>query len=406
MQDVAVRAGVSHQTVSRFVNDSGAVKAATGDRIASAIGQLGYRGNLAARTLATRRSRAIGVLAPEADDFGPTSTIHALEFAARERGYRLIVMTCLDAAGSLEQSLSLLLQQAVEAIVVVAPSERTAAVMAGFGDCPVLSLQKGPQPAARSVYIDQAAGVAMAVGHLIERGHRRIQMVLGPAHSVEAAQRRDAFDRLVHAAGLPAGRPIPGDWTARSGFAGAAAVDPATTAVFCANDQMALGLISGLHERGLRVPGDVSIVGFDDVPEAAYFAPPLTTVRQDFRRVGELAIDRLDRLLNGGAPRTRVVRPALVVRGSVGDGPGVQAPGAARASRCPPGRRRRRPRGTSRSAPCRRPSIRAPGSPVRGSAASGAAWRCRWMPGPARCAGCGGRRGRVRVARARSLRGG
>jgi DNA-binding LacI/PurR family transcriptional regulator len=317
MHDVAAHAGVSHQTVSRVVNGSASVKPATRDRIALAIGQLGYHGNLAARMLATRRSRAIGVLAPEANDFGPTSTIHALEFAARSRGYRLIVITCLDSADSVEESLSLLLQQAVEAIVVVAPSARTAAMMASFSGCPILSLQKGPERATPAVYIDQVAGVNMAIRHLVGLGHRRIQMVLGRADSVEAAQRHAAFEVAARSADLHASTAVQGDWTARSGFAAADRVDAATTAVFCANDQMALGLIAGLHSRGLRVPEDISIVGFDDVPEAAYFQPALTTVRQDFARVGELAIDQLDGLLlTGRAAAARAITPELIVRGS------------------------------------------------------------------------------------------
>jgi DNA-binding LacI/PurR family transcriptional regulator len=316
LHDVATRAGVSHQTVSRFLNGPTAVKPDTRARIALAIGQLGYRRNLAARMLATRRSRAIGVLAPEGSDYGPTSTIHALEFAARARGYRLIVMTSIDRAESVEESLSLLAQQSVEAIVVVNPNATTAGVTSDSTGCPVLPIQQPEDASAPSAYIDQRAGVELAMRHLIGIGHRRIQLIAGPPHYVEALQRRAAFEAIARAADLPITAMIPGDWSARSGYAAATAIDDETTAVFCANDQMALGTISGLLSRGRRVPDDVSIVGFDDVPEAEYFVPPLTTVRQDFARVGELAIAQLDRLINGEQPPARAILPELVIRRS------------------------------------------------------------------------------------------
>jgi DNA-binding LacI/PurR family transcriptional regulator len=302
--------------VSRFLNGPTAVKPDTRARIALAIGQLGYRRNLAARMLATRRSRAIGVLAPKGSDYGPTSTIHALEFAARARGYRLIVMTSVDRAESVEESLSLLAQQSVEAIVVVNPNATTAGVTSDSAGCPVLPIQQPEHASAASAYIDQQAGVELAMWHLIGIGHRRIQLIAGPPHYVEALQRRAAFEAIVRAADLPRTATIPGDWSARSGFAAAATIGDETTAVFCANDQMALGVISGLLARGRRVPDDVSIVGFDDIPEAEYFVPPLTTVRQDFTRVGELAIDQLVGLINGEMPRVRSILPELIERAS------------------------------------------------------------------------------------------
>ncbi|CAN5517885.1 LacI family DNA-binding transcriptional regulator [soil metagenome] len=316
MHDVAARAGVSHQTVSRVINGSGPVRPATRDRIALAIGQLGYHGNLAARMLATRRSRAIGVLAPEVTDFGPTSTIHALEFAARARGYRLIVVTCLDEAHSIEESLSMLVQQSVEAIVVVAPSATTAVATSTLIGLPILPLQRVDDPEMPAAFVDQAAGVALAMRHLIGLGHRRIQMLLGPSHYIEALQRRAAYEMATRSAGLSPGMFIAGDWTARSGYGAANSVDASTTAVLCANDQMALGLIAGLRSRTLRVPDDVSVIGFDDVPEAAYFSPPLTTVRQDFARLGEVAIDQLDRLLTGGTATAHAIIPELMLRNS------------------------------------------------------------------------------------------
>lgn len=306
LQDVAARAGVSHQTVSRFLNLPATVKADTRERIADAIGELGYRRNLAALTLASRRSRALGVLAPEVSDYGPTSTIHALGSAARERGYRIVVSTFVDRPGSVDEALSLLMQQAVEAIIVVAPGDATATVTAASTGRPVIS----------TGFIDQRAGIGLAMRHLIGLGHRRIQHVAGPPHYLEARHRRDAFAAAVRDAGLPALPIVDGDWSARAGYRAAGRIEEGTTAVCCANDQMALGLISGLLARGLRVPDDVSVAGFDDVPEASYFRPPLTTVRQDFGRVGALAIDAVVLALTGEGGIAGTVEPVLVRRAS------------------------------------------------------------------------------------------
>jgi DNA-binding LacI/PurR family transcriptional regulator len=317
MHDVAAAAGVSHQTVSRVINGFDSIRPATRDRVLAAISELGYRRNLAARTLATNRSRAIGVLAPAVNDYGPTSTVQAIELAARTAGYHpLVTITASDRASVLT-SLGFLLDQAVEALVVIAPQQQVIEAIRELDlAVPIMTLQSLATNAT-AVSVDHARGARMAVQHLIDRGHRRIQHVSGPPEFFEANARRSAYEAAMREAGLPTLPVIEGDWTAESGRRAAAEIDARTTAVFSGNDQMALGLISGLAAHDRRVPEDVSVVGFDDVPEARYYLPPLTTVRQDFERIGRVAVESLIRQIEGREPLdVPPLEPELIVRES------------------------------------------------------------------------------------------
>jgi DNA-binding LacI/PurR family transcriptional regulator len=318
MHDVAARAGVSHQTVSRVLNGFESIRPATRDRVLAAIAELGYRRNLAARTLATNRSRAIGVLAPAVSEYGPTSTVQAIEVAARTAGYHPLVTTTASDRESILGSLGFLLDQAVEALVVIAPQQRVLEAIDELElTVPIMTLQSLLANSTTAVSVDQARGARRAMQHLIELGHRRIQHVSGPEEFFEATARRSAYEVAMADAGLPALPVIVGDWTAEAGMRAASALDPDATAVFSGNDQMALGLISGLVTLGRRVPEDVSVVGFDDVPEARYYLPALTTVRQDFETIGRIAVDSLIRQIEGrGAAEVAPLEPELIVRAS------------------------------------------------------------------------------------------
>jgi DNA-binding LacI/PurR family transcriptional regulator len=300
MYDVAARAGVSHQTVSRVLNGFEGIRPGTRDRVLAAIRELGYRRNLAARTLVTSRTRAIGVLTPATADFGPVSSLHAIERAVREAGYQpLITSTPLD-GDAVRESLGFLLDQSIEALVVIAPYRVVHDALDELADPPpVVTLQTGDP--ADGVAVDQAAGARLAARHLVELGHRAIQQLVGPDDFVEAAVRREAAAAALAEAGAAALPELHGDWTADSGYAAAAFLAPSATAVLCGNDQMALGLIHALADRGLRVPEEISVVGFDDIPESAHSLPPLTTVHQDFEEVGRRAVARLMALLDGDA---------------------------------------------------------------------------------------------------------
>ena len=318
MYDVAARAGVSHQTVSRVVNGFGGIRPETRERVAAAIAELGYRRNVAARSLATRRSHAIGVLAPAVTDYGPTSTVQGIEIAARAAGYHSLVTTTADDRESIVSGLEFLLDQAIEALVVIAPQQRVLEALRELDlTLPIATLQAVELGSGTAVSVDQEAGARLVMAHLLGMGHRRIQHLAGPLELIEAQARRRAYEDAMSAAGIAVPEVVVGDWTAESGSRAASRLSPDTTAVFSANDQMALGLIHALVDLGRRVPQDVSVVGFDDVPEARFYLPALTTVRQDFERIGRVAVESLIRQIEGGAAEhIAPLEAELIVRDS------------------------------------------------------------------------------------------
>jgi DNA-binding LacI/PurR family transcriptional regulator len=314
MYDVADRAGVSHQTVSRVLNDYAGIRPETRERVLAAIADLGYRPNKAARALVTSRSRAIGVLVPATTDFGPTSSLHAIERAVRQAGYQPLVTSTPLEPDAVRESLEFLLDQSIEALVAIAPYRVLLDRLRDL-DLPLVTLQTA-DAGGTTAGIDQAAGARLAVRHLVDLGHRTIQQLAGPDDFLEAAARRRAVDDELAEQGLAVLPALTGDWSADSGYAAGASLDPAATAVVCGNDQMALGLIHALADAGRRVPQDVSVVGFDDIPESAHSLPPLTTVHQDFEEVGRRAVAALVRLLDGDPGPSDPIEPTLVVRGS------------------------------------------------------------------------------------------
>lgn len=319
VRDVAALAGVSRQTVSRVLNDHPDVAADTKARVEQAMVELGYRLNNAARALGTRRSRTLGVLASDALQYGPSRSIAAIENAARAAGY-WVSAAFADAGDdeSVVSALEHLVTQGVEGIVVVAPHARTlhALDILPVG-VPVLTLHSAGR-GTRGLSVDQAAGARLAVAALADAGHRRIAHLAGPADWLEAESRAEGYAaELAHRALEPA-LVVAGDWTARSGYEAARAVLTSdSTAVFAANDQMALGLLGGLHENGASVPADVSVVGFDDIPDAAYYWPKLTTVRQDFEELARRAVAVLTGRSDAAASDLAPVAPVLIARESV-----------------------------------------------------------------------------------------
>jgi len=318
IRDVARVAGVSYQTVSRMLNGRGAVRESTRERIADAIAELGFRPNHAAQALATSRSRTIGVLGAETAYYGPSTSITAIERAARAAGYRVSMTT----AGSgdfaaLRSAIDHLMGQSIDALVVIAPQ---AAVLEAIRDLgvaiPYVALEALGAGDDSGVQVDQVAGAQRVVRHLVELGHRDMLHLAGPQDWIEAASRRQGWEEALHAAGLPVRPPLEGDWTAASGYRlGPEALRSGATAVFCGNDQMALGLLHAARDLGVAVPAELSVVGFDDIPEAEHFSPALTTVRQDFAEVGRRAIAWLLHALRGETVEPgRMIAPELVVR--------------------------------------------------------------------------------------------
>lgn len=316
MREVAARAGVSRQTVSRVLNEHPEVAVDTRERVLAAMAELDYRINNAARALGTRRSRTLGVLASDALQYGPARSLAAIEARARGAGY-WVSAAFADAADAdaVVAAVQHLVSQGVEGIVVVAPHTQTLDALDALRiGVPIVTLHSSGR-GARGLSVDQAAGARLAVAALADAGHTQIAHLAGPADWLEAESRAEGYAAELAARGMPSGPVIAGDWSAASGHSAAHAIrDSGATAVFSANDQMALGLITGLREAGLDVPRDVSVVGFDDAPDAAYYWPRLTTVRQDF---DELARRAVAAVIGDAAAPHDPVQPELVVRASV-----------------------------------------------------------------------------------------
>ncbi len=320
MVDVARLAGVSHQTVSRVLNEHPNVRPRTRQNVLAAIGALGYRPNPAARSLVTRRTNALGVISFDTTLYGPASMLYGIEQAARPHySVAIASLPALDRSSMLA-AVDQFLRQAVEGIIVIAPHESARAALSGVtADVPLLAVGCGIRATLASVAIDNVAGAMAATQHLLDLGHQTVHHVSGPVSWLDADERVDGWRQALRSAGAAPSEPLRGDWSARSGYElGHKLADmPGVTAVFCANDQMALGALRALSERAIRVPDDVSVVGFDDIPESAFFLPPLTTVRQDFGELGRRALRLIVEQINGDQPSAAPpIAPELIVRAS------------------------------------------------------------------------------------------
>lgn len=322
MADVARLAGVSHQTVSRVLNNHPNVRAVTRSRVLDAIEALSYRRNSSARALVTRRTQTLGVVAFDTTLYGPASTLFGIEQAAREAGYFISIVSLKTITRqSVTEALDYLAAQSVDGLIVIAPQRQAAEALAGLPhDLPVVAVEGGLAPDLPVVCVDQVDGARTVTGHLLELGHQTVWHVAGPPDWLEAEGRVIGWQSALEAAGAQVPDLLYGDWSPRSGYAAGQVLASRTdvTAVFVGNDQMALGVLRAFREAGIDVPGQVSVAGFDDVPEAGFFAPPLTTIRQDFATVGRRSIDLLlQQIGSGRLGHDRVVVPAsLVVRAS------------------------------------------------------------------------------------------
>ena len=320
IRDVARLAEVSYQTVSRVLNDHPSIRPETRERVRAAIAELGYRPNPAARALVTSRSRTIGVLSSQTSQYGPATSIAAIELAARDAGYRSSVTTIASTdTPSIRAALDHLLSQSIEALVVIAPQQRVLDALRELSfDVPYVTLQSSDLAERHGMSTDQVLGARLATRHLIELGHTEILHISGPQDWIEAEARMQGYLDEINAADLRTRAPILGDWSAHFGYyAGLELLRFRDfSAVFASNDQMALGFMHACRDNGLRIPEDVSVVGFDDIPEAAHFAPPLTTVRKNFVEIGRRAVALLLGELQGAQPPHELVVPELVVRQS------------------------------------------------------------------------------------------
>ena len=318
MRDVARLAGVSHQTVSRVLNEPERVRAATRERVQSVMADLGYRRNLAARALASGQTALVGVVWTGANYFEPSKTVAGIEVAARKAGYSTLVGAVStenedDAVGVLES----FNDRGVDAIAVVAPYQHMLDIVAGHtAGIPTVLVGSVPADSGyHSVAVDQEEGARLAVRHLVEAGARTIAHVTGPRDWFDARARIDGWVSATDELGVGRGPRVLGDWSPESGYAAAGVLaDELPDAVFCANDLMALGLSAGLRERGLLER--VRIVGFDDIDGAAFVSPSLTSVRQPMGELGAACVETMVGAMAGVAPSHRSLAPELIIRDS------------------------------------------------------------------------------------------
>jgi LacI family transcriptional regulator len=330
LKDVAARSGVSFQTASKVLNGrSGVVSPGTRERILRAAGELGYVPNAMARGLVRQASLTVGVLADDFSDLAVSQFVLAAQRAAAGSGHGALISSVhadIDALLAVRK----LLEYRVDGILVAAPSlEDDPALGAALrGPLPVVSINRIHGGGVPMIGSDHAETGTLAAEHLLGLGHRRIGTVIGPRGRQVVQRRMRGFRAALRAAGepLPERRVVEADWTSDGGWAATHRLldaDPTVTAVFVHNDTMAMGALKALHERGLRLPAECSVVGCDDLSFAAYLVPPLTTVRIPFQETGERAANLLlDRIAGKTIPARDLLPVELVVRDSTGPPPG------------------------------------------------------------------------------------
>ncbi|MCL4488592.1 MAG: LacI family transcriptional regulator [Chloroflexi bacterium] len=333
LRDVAKQSGVSIKTVSRVVNNQGEISEATRHRVQKAIKSLGYRPNILARSLVSRKSNTLAVVAWGLDYYGPSRTVAGVEQQSNELGYSLFLNLIPNPDDpNVASILDTLAARRVDGIVWAVPEvgRNREWIRPDWLEQlpPTVFLSMRPSPGLSVVAVDNRAGAAMVTQHLFDQGRRKIGLITGPLVWWEARERYEGWRETLLRAGL---NPAPslvveGDWSAMSGDQGLRkllAQQPDVDAVFACNDQMALGALGAAHHLGRRVPQDVALVGFDDTPESAYFWPPLTTVHQHVVDVGRVAVQVLHSHIqspqpgkDNAKPSTTLLTPELVVRQS------------------------------------------------------------------------------------------
>ena len=322
LHDVAKLASVSYQTVSRVVNDSPHVSKKTRMRVQKAIEKLGYQPNRAARSLITRRSQTLQVIASEA---GLYKLVYSILTTARTLGYQVALSLIQENAGAeeLHRLFDELTARIIDGFVFISPQLSVSSndLYQLTKGRPFVQVGADPGSSTPSVVFDQVHGTQLALQHLYDLSHRRIAAITGPLTFSDARVRHETYMAFLQARGIPAGPVATGNFLFEGGYRAAMQLldggEP-FTAIFCANDHTALGALRALNEHNLHAPQDISLVGFDDEAFACYLNPPLTTVRQDFHALGEQAVKYLIEMIDD--PETpshqRVLYSQLIVRQS------------------------------------------------------------------------------------------
>lgn len=324
LRDVARYSGVSYQTVSRVINNKPYVASDTAERVKQAIRELDFRPHRVARSLATARTGAIAVVTHGITYYGLARLLAGVEQAAAQEGYHLLYSNVAGSSqAEIRGALERLNDYLVDGIITILPIQGTEyeRVASFCGLTPVVQVDAELGVSAPSVVIDHRYGTRLVTQHLVDLGHKRVAEIRGPRNSFSAAARHEGWTDTLSAAVLEPGISVVGDWTAASGYRAAKELlmmDPRFTALVAANDQMALGAMLALKEEGRLVPAHVSVVGYDDQPEAAYFSPPLTTVGLDYAHLGRRTLGYLlERMAAPNGPVVQhVIYPELVCRSS------------------------------------------------------------------------------------------
>lgn len=324
IRDVARAAGVSVATVSRVLNSKDSVTQATRERVLEAIRELRYVPHGGARSLTTRRTHVVGVVLPEMIGAFFSEIIRGIDRIARPEGYHVLVSGSHSEAAETRTVLRAL-HGRVDGLILMIPGPGIDCLNGSLPpQTPVLLLHGAGETGLPTLRVDNLRGARLAVDHLLDLGHRRIALLGGPEGNADAEERRAGYREALAHRGLEAdpGLELRGDFREESGYAAAArlaAMAPRPSAGFAANDAMAIGCLAGLRAAGLDVPGDISLVGFDDVPNARYLTPALTTVRVPIAEIGSRAMDRMLGMMLGGdasGERDEVVLPTLSIRDS------------------------------------------------------------------------------------------
>lgn len=320
--------GVSTQTVSRVINKRPDVAPATRAAVEAAIAEVGFHPSAVARSLVQRRSNMIGVLAAGLRYFGVAQTLNGISEQVESAGYSIILKELAAfEVPDIVPVIESLVAHRVEGIIFASPqlelNVRHAQEQLPPSCPPIVFLKAEPSSDFTTIGIDNRDGGRQATEHLIRLGRRRIGHLAGPLEWMEARDRRDGWIEALEVAGLARGPLACGNWSSESGvraFAEILEVDPTIDGLFVANDQMALGALHVAFRRGIRIPDDLAVVGFDGLPEAAEFNPSLTTIRQPLRELGKLAVDeliaRIEERPGRGAGSALTLPTELIVRDS------------------------------------------------------------------------------------------
>jgi DNA-binding LacI/PurR family transcriptional regulator len=329
LYDVAKHANVSYQTVSRVINQAEHVSDKTRRKVEAAMLALNYVPNRVAQQLAGKLSHTIGLVTSNLSLHAPSQIAAAIKTQASKLHFNVVIsMIEQPDMNACKNAVNSLLSQRVDGLIVNIPleDEQAAAITEMCGNVPALFLDVSPQLDTHSITFDATTGTHLAVDHLAMQGHQHIALLSGPLNSVSARLRLEGWQQALAQHQLTAVAQLQGDWSSLSGYLQTLSLVSSGvtfTALLVANDQMALGALRALNESGLAVPGQVSVIGYDDTEDSACFIPPLTTIKQDFKALGEISVDTLTALIHTAIrPVNARVLPVTLVERKTTAAPG------------------------------------------------------------------------------------